>query len=50
MEKGNRYERERGEDESKEEGIKRERERKKESERGKLALVSPYSLVTAPSL
>lgn len=48
MEKGNRYERERGEDESKEEGIKRERER--ESERGKLALVSPYSLVTAPSL
>lgn len=47
MEKGNRYERERGEDESKEEGIKREREREKES---KLALVSPYSLVTAPSL
>ena len=33
MEKGNRYERERGEDESKEEGIKREREREKERER-----------------
>ena len=45
MEKGNRYERERGEDESKEEGIKREREKEREQTRARFSLLVSHGPV-----